>query len=307
MTTNCVFQTDWWLDAASSARYQWSASEVIKDGKVVARLPYFVQKKKGLTMLTMPPFVHALGPWTAPSTAKYAKQLSQQKDLIYELIEGLPPHDYFFHKCHYSFTNWLPFHWKGFTQTTYYTYILRDLTSKERLWSGFNESTRREIRKAEKQLTISMSDDMDMVYEMCKMTFARQGLPWLYDISVFRDFDRACAAHQSRRILMAKDAQDRIHAAIYVAWDERSAYYLTGGSDADLRNSGAMSLLLWEAIQFAATVTQEFDFVGSMNESIERFVRGFGAEQVPYFVLSRMSRRMKILMAGQEVLKNLKG
>jgi Acetyltransferase (GNAT) domain len=307
MTTSCVFQTDWWLDAACSQRYQWSAAQVEKDGQVIARLPYCTQSKWGLTLLTMPPFVHALGPWTAPSNAKYAKQLSQQKDLLYELIDNLPAHDYFFQKCHHSFTNWLPFHWKGFTQTTYYTYMLRDLSDQDKLWSGLQESARREIRKAQKQLTVSTSDDIDLLFSMCKMTFERQGLPWSYDIEVFRNFDKACAHQQARRIFVAKDDQDRVHAAIYVGWDERTAYYLAGGSDPELRTSGAMSFVLWEAIQFAATVSKEFDFVGSMTEPIERFFRGFGAEQVSYFVLSRMSRRMKILMAGQEVLKNLKG
>jgi lipid II:glycine glycyltransferase (peptidoglycan interpeptide bridge formation enzyme) len=304
MTTSCIFQTDWFLEAA--APNSWGACEVEKDGKVIARLPYVTKQKRGLKMLITPPFVHALGPWTIPSSAKYAKQLSQQKELIYELIEQLPPHDYFFQKCHHSFTNWLPFHWKGFTQTTAYTYILSDLTDRDKLWSGFQENIRREIRKAEKQLTISTSDDIDLLYKMCGMTFDRQGLSLGYHPDVFRSFDKACAAKQNRRIFVAQDSEGRIHGAVYIVWDDRSAYYLAGGSDPELRTSGAASLLIWEAIQFAATVSQSFDFVGSMAEPIERFFRGFGARQTPYFVLTRQSRRMKALMAGRDLVNVLR-
>ena len=49
------------------------------------------------------------------------------------------------------------------------------------------------------------------------------------------------------------------------------------------RNSGATSLVMWQAIQFVATVSQVFDFEGSMIEPVERLFRGFVAFQTPYF------------------------
>jgi hypothetical protein len=304
MTTNCIFQTNWFLDAAAPG--SWAEAKVEREGQVIARLPYGIKQKWGMKLLMMPPFVHALGPWIAPSSAKYAKQLSHQKELIYELIEQLPPHDYFSQKCHYSFTNWLPFYWQGFTQSTSYTYILDDLTDQDRIWSGFQENIRREIRKAQKKVEVSLSDDIGLMYNMCKLTFDRQNLHWAYDLETFSNFDQACAIQQRRKIFVARDSQNRIHAAVYIVWDDHSAHYILGGSDSELRTSGAMSLLLWEAIQFAATVSKEFDFVGSMTEPIERFFRGFGAKQTPYFILSHTSRRMKMLMAGREMVSALR-
>jgi hypothetical protein len=117
--------------------------------------------------------------------------------------------------------------------------------------------------------------------------------------------DAACATQNARRIFFAEDAEKRIHAAIYVIWDDASAYYLMGGENPELRNSEASSLLMWEAIQFAATVTKKFDFEGSMIEPIERFFRGFGARQVPYSHVAGMSRRMKILTQGRGFLRSV--
>ncbi|KZZ15518.1 hypothetical protein A3751_17170 [Oleiphilus sp. HI0080] len=48
---------------------------------------------------------------------------------------------------------------------------------------------------------------------------------------------------------------------------------------------------MWEAIKFASTVTKRFDFEGSMIEPIERFFRGFGAMQKPYFQISHTPNR----------------
>jgi hypothetical protein len=54
-------------------------------------------------------------------------------------------------------------------------------------------------------------------------------------------------------------------------------------------SSGAFSLLMWHAIQFASQVTTRFDFEGSMIESIERFFRSFGARQVPYLHVQKIN------------------
>jgi lipid II:glycine glycyltransferase (peptidoglycan interpeptide bridge formation enzyme) len=309
MNTHCIFQTPWWLEAAAPGT--WKAIEIEKDTQVVARLPYCFRQEKSLNLISAPPYTHTLGPWLAPaaSNIKYAKFLSQQKELLTELIEQLPPHDYFAQKCHQSFNNWLPFHWQGFSQTTAYTYILEDLSDLDQIWSNFQENVRREVRKAQKQLKVKVSDDVEYLYKLNCRVFERQNIPYPRQSTLerFRSIDQACVEQRCRRIFFAEDAEGNIHAALYLVWDNHSAYYLIGGADNAFRTTGGMSLLMWEAIQFAATVTKQFDFVGSMNESIERFVRGFGPRQVPYFVLTRMSRRMKILMAGRDILSAIRG
>jgi len=305
MKNNSIFQNSWWLDAV--APNSWHSIEVIENDTLKARLPYIMQKKRGLTLLTMPTLTQTLGPWLAPSQAKYAKQLSREKDLMTSLISKLPAYDYFSQNFHYSITNWLPFYWQGFTQTTRYTYVLKNLNDLEEIWSGFQENIRREIRKAKKILTVKTDLDINRFFNINALTFQRQGKQIPYSLEFLQRLDMTCIKHQARKIFFAEDAQGRIHAAIYIVWDENSAYYLMGGADPELRNSGATSLLMWEAIQFAATVTKKFDFEGSMIESVERFVRAFGARQIPYFQITRMSRRMKLLMTGRDALKALVG
>ena len=68
-----------------------------------------------------------------------------------------------------------------------------------------------------------------------------------------RRIDQACAAHAERCIFTAMDASHRVHAAVYVVWADGTAYYLFGGSEIELRGSGAQMLALWE--EYAAGVT----------------------------------------------------
>jgi hypothetical protein len=299
--TSTIFEQPWWLDAV--APNAWGAVEILRGGEVVARLPYIVKKKAGLTALSMPPLTMTLGPWLAPSTAKYANQLGQQKELMTSLIEQLPPCDYFSQYFHHSVTNWLPFYWQGFEQTTRYTYVIEALDDPERVWSEFSKKLRWEIRKAQKQLAVRTDvEDIERFLDINALTFKRQGLELPYGRDVVRRLDATCAEHQARRMFFAEDAQGRIHAAKYVVWHKGSAYYLMGGSDPELRKSGADSLLTWEAIRFAATVAERFDFEGSMLEPIERVFRAFGGVQTPYLHVTRFSRRMRFLSAGRDMV-----
>ena len=305
MTTNSIFEETWWLDAV--ATNQWNAVEIKRDGAVVARLPYVIKKQMGLTIFTMPRLTPSLGPWLRESTANYSKQLAQQKDLYTALIAQLPTHDFFCLNFHHSMTNWQPFYWQGFSQTTCYSYVIENLQDLDLVWNGFQPNIRQEIRKASKQVVVRTDLDLDRFLDINSLTFDRQGKKLPYSRELVQRLDHACVEHKSRQIFFAEDAQGQIHAAIYLIWDRHSAYYLMGGGDPQLRTSGATSLLMWEAIKFAATVTQKFDFEGSMIEPIERFVRSFGGCQIPYFKVRKNSPRMQVLLSAREIARSIAG
>jgi hypothetical protein len=128
---------------------------------------------------------------------------------------------------------------------------------------------------------------MDAFLELHEATFDRQKMEMPYSQAFVRRLDEACVANDARKMLFAVDASNRIHAAAYIVWDRESAYYLMAGTDPSLRNTGATSLVLWEAIRFAATVTKKFDFEGSMLEPVERYFRAFGGRQMPYFQITK--------------------
>jgi len=147
-----IFSRDWWLDAACGPD-GWGVTSVENGDEIIAAMPYHVKHKYGFTFLTQPPLTKMLGPWLRPSLAKYAKMLGEQKRLLQALIDQLPSFDHFAQKWHYHYTNWLPFYWRGFRQTTRYTYVLPDLADEKQLWDGLQDNIRREIRKAENRFT----------------------------------------------------------------------------------------------------------------------------------------------------------
>ena len=282
-----IFSKDWWLD--SVAGNNWDVVLIEKGGQIIASMPYIKKRRFGLTILSQPELTQTLGPWLRHSNAKYARKLSQEKDLLQKLFSQLPDFASFQQNWHYNRTNWLPVYWMGFEQTSRYTYRIENLKSMGDIWKGFEVNIRTDIRKATNKegLTVRTDLTIDDFLELNEKVFLRQGKTLPYTKELVYKIDSSAEKNKARKIFIAEDEKGRHHAAIYLIWDDSSAYYLMGGSDPKLRNSGATSLCMWEAIQFASTVTKSFDFEGSMLEPIERFFRNFGAIQTPYFSISK--------------------
>ncbi|GLH64118.1 GNAT family N-acetyltransferase [Parageobacillus sp. G301] len=296
-----IFSKDWWLDAVAGDN--WDVAIVEKNGEVIAALPFVKKRKAIFDIISMPKLTQNLGIWVKyPENQKYTNRLSFEKEVYTELIDQLPKFDYFKQNFHYNVTNWLPFYWKGFEQTTRYTYVIEDLTNVDKIFASFRENIRREIRKATKKVEVISNDDIELFYDVNKLTFERQNLTIPYSLSFLINLDQTLHPRNARKIFFAKDKQDRIHSAIYIVWDENSAYYLMGGGDPNLRNSGATSLLMWTAINYVSDKTQKFDFEGSMIEPIERFFRAFGAVQKPYFQITKTNSR---LLKARKFLKEV--
>ncbi len=290
-TSYALFQEPWWLDAIAPG--EWEEVVVKRGGEVAARLPFMLQKKYGLTLLVQPKLTPFLGPWLRPSTAKLSNRLSEQKELIQQLIDRLPRFDLFRQCFAPEVTYWLPFYWRGFAQTTRYTYGFSDLTDLDGIFTNFRHNIRVQIRKAEKMVSIRNDLDFDCFVRVWALTFARQGKKLPVSRALLERVESACEKRGCRKMFFAEDARGRIHAAAYLIWNADCAYYLMGGGDPEFRASGAGSLAVWEAIKFAATISRQFDFEGSMIEPVERFFRAFGGQPVPYFCVSKLSPHME--------------
>jgi hypothetical protein len=296
-----IFSQHWWLDAVAGPD-NWNVALIEENGEILASLPYYVKKMFGFKVITMPPLTPKMGVWIRyPSNQDHTSKISYEKKLIDDLIEQLPSNDMFIQNFDPTFVNWLPFYWKGFAQTTKYTYILHNIKDHQTLYRNFRSNVKRNIKKAQKCVKVTTDHDLSQFYEVYKKTFERQNLDVPHTLELLSRIDAACSKNGCRKIFFAEDDSHRIHAAIYMIWDHDSAYYIMGGADPNLRNSGAMSLLFWEAIQYTSTFVQKFDFEGSMIEPIERFVRTFGGVQTPYFQIRKTN---SLLLSVRKAFKD---
>jgi lipid II:glycine glycyltransferase (peptidoglycan interpeptide bridge formation enzyme) len=126
--------------------------------------------------------------------------------------------------------------------------------------------------------------------------FRKKGNEINYSNTYFNEIYEKLKTKDSCKAWIAKDEKGNPIASLLLVWDDESAYYLAGAVDPDNKNTGAMSLLMWTAILFSSSVTNAFNFEGSMIEPVERFFRSFGAKQTPYFEIRKTdSKLLKLL------------
>lgn len=289
-----VYCKSWWLDAVCPDAYELIA--IRRDGHIRAGMALPIVRSRHGAVVGMPPLTQTLGPLVClPPGPKYGSQLTYEMKILRELIAAIPATDEFFINCGQRFTNWLPFHWAGYSQATRYSYVIDDLTDLQAVYGGMSDKTRNIIRKAERAgIQVEECDELQSVVPLFEMTWTRQGLAFPYDWEVMDRIDRGALANAGRKIFVAQDGAGRIHAGIYIVYTPQRAYYVMQGSDPELRSSGAPLLAHWHAIQFAATVSQRYDFVGSMLEEVEHVFRSFGAVQKPYFSIFKNHHRVTL-------------
>lgn len=282
-----IFSKDWWLDAVCTEG-DWEVALIEDNGEIIASFPYYIKSKFGIKAITMPKLTQIAGIQIKyPKEQKTESRLSYEKKIINKLVDKLPQSHIFRQNFRYSFSNWQPLCWRGYNQTTCYTYVIENLTDPETVFQNFSRTAKKNIRKAEKVVKVFSDGSIEDFCKINKKIFERQGIVYPYSLDFLKRIDYACSENNSRKIFFAKDKSGKIYSAVYVIWDAESAYLLMSGSEPELRNYNCKTLLVWEAIKFASSVTKKFDFEGSMVERIAEYNRQFGAEPKPYHYIFR--------------------
>jgi hypothetical protein len=274
-----LFCASWWLDAVAPGR--WQANELVEDGAVVAAWPTVVRQGRfGVEHGGAP-----LTPWLGPLFGTDLRR-SQEDEMTGRLLERIGRYAQLTARCSPAYDYWTPLYWRGFTQTTRYTWRIDDLSDLDAIFERLRNKVRGAVRRAQREQMIVEVGTLDDFLAIHSDTLERQNRA--HDRAgraAVRALDPAAAARDARTILIARDSGGRATAGGYFVHDSRATYYLMGGISGDAATPYAVPLLLWTAIEQAAGRGTAFDFEGSMLRPIELLVRGFGGRPAPYSVV----------------------
>ena len=76
-------------------------------------------------------------------------------------------------------------------------------------------------------------------------------------------------------------------AALFLAWDDKYAYYLLPAYNPATKNNGGVAWLTTQALKIAKEKGLSFDFEGSMIPSIASSYRQFGGQAVTYYSIEK--------------------
>ena len=285
-----IFYQPFWLDLISNPG--WEIRFILEKGKLIAAMPLVFNSKNSRRFL-MPKITPYLGPYIDHKLlpSKTSTRNSKIHKLLDEFAKSIPHFDYYEQNWHPKSNIWLPFYWKGFKQTTKYTYVL-NISNLEKVWDNIKSNIRTDISKGKKLLRIEPSKNPSDIIEMMEKTFLRNGTTFPYPKLFLSKVINACIDNKKGAIYKCTDKENNIHSSAFVIWDKNCVYYLLGGSDSRFRKSGSMSFLLWNIISIFSKDFNYFDFEGSMIKNIEKFFRAFGGEPTEYFQVSKINSKL---------------
>jgi len=282
-----LFTQRWWVESVTQG--QGRLLGCFDGDRLLGGMPIWPCRRLGVLRLRQPPLTPYWGPLLCPLEGKPQTQASTRMHILRALAEALTAWPDIIMPWHHSLDNWLPFYWNGFTQTTRYTYRIRDLSDLARLEKNRHESIGQQLRRAERDgLHLDEMVDPDVVARLSLLSMVRQGASSSPEIRQFWPaLAHAARARQCFYTNAAVDSAGNVHSATAMVWDDRCAYAIVNGIDPQFRNSYGSTLTMWREIEYAAGVVPEFDFEGSIAEGVEQFYRRFGGELCPVLLVAR--------------------
>lgn len=273
-----LYAAPWWLDAVCGEG-KWGVVQLVNnDDQTNVFIPFCKTQIRQLSALITPPLTQWI-PVLAKddihhfSVFEFLKSLPKCSiiDLTMKVGENpvLPTNDF---RINFKYSYVIPYH------------VIRD-----QIKLNYNEGLRRNLREAEKNYSITLSDDIPMFLHLCKSSYINRKLKpptWLDQIIPL--VVDALKKNGSGVIHFAFH-REVVIAGILTGWDKRTTYYLTGGRNGDEQGASAHALLLDHVINEAHKRGHSFDFEGSMNPGIANFFQSFGATPEPYLQIRKFS------------------
>jgi Acetyltransferase (GNAT) domain len=219
-----------------------------------------------------------LGVVLAPACRKYVTTLTRDRHLLDSLVRHITSRfNAVYSRMVPEVRDVQPFVSAGFTVLLRYTYRI-DVSNLEAAWSNMTDKRRNDIRRAERDgITIDQQGSIKEIVSLLSQRCERQNRVIRFSEFALRR-DEMLRNKNRGRCFVARDSTGELAASIYIAWDDKCAYYLHGSYGLNAKHRGAGALALWEAIRYAGSTLnlRQFDLLAAESGPGEGFAREFG-------------------------------
>ena len=273
---NCersIFHEAWWLDIASGG--QWALASVEESGAIVGEMPYFLAKNGLWSACINPPLTRTLGPLIIDSGQAANAEFQHRVSVTTKLIEQLPKVDRFFQVFDPQIKDAVAFSLHGYSVSLGFTFRISCDQTCEEAWRHIRKYTRNLIDKAQRELTVTTIASIDEFLNFYNANLSDRKQQNAYGNGVMRNLVTAFVNRNAGTLIGAYSNEGVLVAALGLVWDARTMYYLLTTRSQNA-HSGAISLLVWNAIKIAIQRKLVLDLDGIATPTIYRFLASFG-------------------------------
>jgi len=288
LTERSVFHEPWWLNA--TAGEDWHMAVVKTGDQIIGEMPYTLTKKGFWRISTLPPLTRTLGPVIKPQPADAGNpEWNHRLEVTRELIAQLPKCAHFHQIAHplVSEAEAAAFSLHGFQVSVGFTLKLPPGTDEATAWRGLRWNTRNRVRRSAERFVVREIAGVEEFVDFYDSNLATRKLDNVYGSTIMRRLLTEVVRHNAGMLLGTFDHDGSLNAATALVWDKTNVYYFLTTRTATA-HSGAVALLVWQAIKVARERTLELDFDGVSTAGILQFLAGFGGHLVRRYTFEQM-------------------
>lgn len=178
---------------------------------------------------------------------------------------------------------------KDYAVTSQPNYLLHLNKPYEDLYAAYSKNTKRNIKKGRNSnLYLTGNMGPDKFVETVKIAQEAKGIK--HPDALYHTASRIiwnCLHRGKGTITAAYNADQELCAAIFFMFDKAALINLLNVTTPKGKEVGAMAYLLDATIQREADTHRHIDFEGSSVEGIARFYESFGAQNEPYYKVTK--------------------
>lgn len=269
----------WYLDALCP---RWMALVV---GEYEALMPLPIGRKWGMLYVYQPLFCQQLGVF-----------YKRRSDVILEAVVKEALRKFFFVNLNMNYDNQLT-SLPARTQSRKKNLVLSLGAKHSTIQKNYSENTTRNIRKAQRAGLVfhqeAMSGFESFTDFYIRYTARRDKNFKARHGDFLHRLTQQFNIHDCGRLFSVRNPEGNICAGAIVIEHDNRIIHLLPAADDYARQNGGMHYLVDQILAHYAATDRIYDFEGSSVESIARFYEGFGAENQPFYMLSKSLFRSK--------------
>lgn len=285
-----VFYQCWYLDFCYENK--WSSIFVNHKNGSFAVLPFKKNNVNSNSFIGMPKMTQYAGAFLRIADGLSKKKQYETYDYLMEQvlndIDKLNV-DYFGQRFYLNYYDWLPFEKNQYKYSQRMTYFLNSSeNSFENIYSNYSTQVRNKIKNKYKIEVNSIRSfaKLDQYYALIEQSLLKHKKTPKYTKEDFICFVKE-ALNNNSCLLFDAQLNNEILAVSVFLYDNKFVYYYLAGENKDFKECNAPTILLNKAIKHACDKHLNFDFCGSMIDSLSSFYECFGADRKNVLVIEK--------------------
>lgn len=193
-----------------------------------------------------------------------------------------------------SFSDIRPFAWDGWNSSIQYTYYFN---LENNIEGSISKKVRNTIRKSQKfGIILKKESDPDLYYHLMIKTYEKQHLAQPVSKNFLIKMIDMIISNNLGEMWIARTPNGEPAAAEIVIWDAYRAHRWSAASDAQFKDTGATSHLLFEIFQdLQKRGFHEINLMAGNTPQLTKFISSFNPRLVPYYCVEKMDLKYYLL------------